>query len=114
MPILPENKKRYPRDWKAISRAIKDRAGWRCECRGECGRGPEHAGEDLRCPNAHNTPALNFGFNVVITTAHLDHVPENCGDDNLRAMCQCCHLAYDREHHQKTAARRRAERAACA
>lgn len=31
MPIRPENLARYPPDWKAISRQIKERAGWCCE-----------------------------------------------------------------------------------
>ena len=41
---------------------------------------------------------------VVLTTAHLDHTPENCDPANLRAMCQGCHLHYDRDHHRETAA----------
>jgi hypothetical protein len=40
---------------------------------------------------------------VVLTIAHLDHTPENCADDNLRAWCQRCHLRYDQEHHQRNA-----------
>lgn len=44
---------------------------------------------------------------VVLTTAHLDHVPEHLDDDNLRAMCQGCHLHYDRDHHAETRARTR-------
>ena len=32
MPIKPENKGRYPKDWKAISTAIRERAAGRCEC----------------------------------------------------------------------------------
>jgi hypothetical protein len=39
---------------------------------------------------------------VILTTAHLDHRPENCDDDNLLAMCQGCHLHYDRDHHAET------------
>ena len=39
MPIRPENKERYPADWTAISLATRERAKWRCECEGECGRG---------------------------------------------------------------------------
>lgn len=31
MPIRPENAARYPKDWPAISAAIRARAGWRCE-----------------------------------------------------------------------------------
>jgi hypothetical protein len=30
MPIKPENRARYPKDWKAISVAAKERAGWKC------------------------------------------------------------------------------------
>lgn len=107
MPIKPENAKRYPKDWGEIATRIKDRAGWRCECHGECGRGT-HVG---RCPNRHHQPAYGTGSTVILTTAHLDHTPENCGDENLRAMCQGCHLHYDRDHHQQsTAATRRANR----
>lgn len=110
MPIRPENRDRYPSDWPAISRAIKDRAGWRCECEGECGR-PSHDGS--RCPNVHGSRAYGTGKVVVLTTAHLDHTPENCDPANLRAMCQGCHLHYDREHHAATrAATRAADRAA--
>ena len=42
---------------------------------------------------------------VVLTVAHLDHTPENNDRDNLRALCQACHLAYDAPH--KAAERRR-------
>lgn len=31
MPIKPENAKRYPKDWPAISSSIRERAGHRCE-----------------------------------------------------------------------------------
>lgn len=103
MPIRPENRARYPKDWNAISTAIKDRAGWRCECEGECGRGT-HAG---RCPNLHGEPAYGTGSTVILTTAHLDHTPENCEPSNLKAMCQGCHLHYDRDHHAETAYRNR-------
>lgn len=98
MPIRPENKDRYPEDWPAISAAIRQRAGDRCECEGECGRGT-HEG---RCPNRQGQPAYGTGSIVVLTTAHLDHTPENCADDNLKSMCQGCHLHYDRKHHAET------------
>lgn len=95
MPIHPDNRARYPKDWKAISQRIRfDRAGGRCECDGECGI--DHEG---RCQAEHGKPNPMTGNNVVLTTAHLDHTPENCGDDNLKAMCQRCHLRLDRDHH---------------
>jgi hypothetical protein len=101
MPIRPENRHRYPTDWKAISLRIRTvRAAGRCECLGECGRGT-HTG---RCPNVNGGTAYGTGSKVVLTVAHLNHTPEDCRDDNLRAMCQGCHLHYDRDHHRETAA----------
>lgn len=105
MPIRPENLARYPSDWKAISLRIRtERAAGRCECLGECGRGT-HTG---RCPNLNGGQAYGTGSKVVLTVAHLDHTPENVDDSNLRAMCQGCHLHYDRDHHAETRARTRA------
>lgn len=105
MPIRPENRNRYPADWPEISHRIRfERAGGRCECQGECGR-RTHSG---RCPNTHTGRAYDTGSRVLLTTAHLDHTPENCDPDNLRAMCQGCHLHYDRDHHAETARRTRA------
>lgn len=108
MPIRPENRDRYPTDWRAIATRIKQvRAGGRCECTGECGR----ATHEGRCPNRHGGLAYDTGSTVVLTVAHLDHQPEHCDDTNLRAMCQGCHLHYDRDHHTLTAsATRRAAR----
>ncbi|QFP96850.1 HNH endonuclease [Gordonia phage Mcklovin] len=98
MPIRPENRGRYPADWADISQSIKERADWRCECHGECGRGTH----DGRCQNRHGGNAYGTGSRVILTTAHLDHTPENCDPENLRAMCQGCHLHYDRAHHAET------------
>ena len=88
MPIRPENRARYPKNWKQISDHIRFvRAGGRCEF----------------CREAeHGRPHPVTGSRVVLTTAHLDHVPENCAGDNLAAMCQRCHLVYDAEHHART------------
>jgi len=100
MPIRPENKHRYPKNWPDISHRIRfDRAQGRCECTGQCGRGT-HEG---RCPNRHGGDAYGTGSKVVLTTMHLDHTPENCDDSNLLAGCQGCHLHYDKDHHAQTA-----------
>lgn len=48
---------------------------------------------------------------IVLTVAHLDHQPENNADDNLLALCQRHHLAYDAEHHKVTAYRTRKDAA---
>lgn len=87
MPISPENKALYPKDWAEISWRIRfERAKGFCEhngCTAEQGR--EH-------------PIT--GSIVVLTVAHLDHNPANCADGNLEAMCQRCHLRYDAHHHR--------------
>jgi hypothetical protein len=93
MPIRPENKARYPLDWKAITAAIRQRAGNRCE--------GSPAYPDCRAQNGDPHPET--GSRVVLTVAHMDHAPENCAPYNLRAWCQRCHLHYDRLHHAQTA-----------
>ena len=36
---------------------------------------------------------------VVLTVAHLNHVAGDDRPENLAALCNCCHLRYDREQH---------------
>ena len=91
---------RYPNDWKKISAAIRERAGNRCECEGECGLHRTHPGP-RRCIEINGQPAKWAKGTVILTTAHLDHVPENCDPSNLKAMCQRCHLRYDMKLHQQ-------------
>lgn len=99
MPIRPENKHRYPHNWKAISSFVRFvRASSRCECDGRCNSG-RHDGS---CRERHGHPSLYNGKKIVLTVAHLDHRPERCDPGNLMAMCQSCHLSYDRDHHAET------------
>lgn len=106
MRIRPENRDRYPDDWDDISANIRfGRADGRCECRGECGRPRGYLDTDRRCRNRHDQLAYQTGARVVLTTAHLNHTPEDCRPDNLLALCQGCHLNHDADHH--TATRRR-------
>ncbi len=93
MPIRPENKARYPKDWKAISVSVREDAGNRCEGSPDF---PE-------CRAENGAPHPETGSKVVLTVAHLDHTPENCDRANLKAWCQRCHLNYDKTHHAKTA-----------
>jgi hypothetical protein len=114
-PIKPENKARYPKNWKEIRARIQARAGNACE-------GCEIPNGMFRVPSGAWSSDIDAAADmledgerltrIVCTVAHLDHTPENCSDDNLRFWCQRCHLAYDQEHHQQTAyATRRAGRA---
>ena len=87
MPIKPENKKRYPKNWKQISEDIRfNRANNKCEM---CG-----------CENYKLHPVT--GSKVILTVAHLDHTPENCDYSNLKALCQKCHNNYDVNHRKQT------------
>lgn len=98
---MPMDRSRYPADWAAISRRIREeRARGICECRGECGK---HRGV---CPERNGERAIHFRGRVVLTVAHLNHRPEDCRDENLRAMCQRCHLAYDEEEHRANGRKR--------
>lgn len=93
MPIKPENRNRYPANWKQIVAKVRERSGNRCE------GSPNWP--DCRAVNGEPHPST--GSKVVLTTAHLDHQPENCDLSNLRHWCQRCHLAYDAQHHAQTA-----------
>ena len=86
MPIRPENRERYPADWKAISLRVREEAGWKCEW---CGK------PDKRISDGSHPPWDEEDTHCVLTVAHLDHTPENCERDNLRALCEKCHNTYD-------------------
>lgn len=132
MPIRESEKHRYPHDWPVISQRIRERAGWRCEFCGVKngalgGRvngvfypaapyGEKKGRLDWPKPGEHawcHPPDRGDGkglqgrhlkiMRIVLTVAHLDHTPENCADDNLKALCQRCHLVYDARHHAKNA-----------
>jgi hypothetical protein len=110
LPIRPENKHRYPKNWREISQRIRFvRAAARCECTGECGL--DHGG---RCTAEHGQANPRTGSKVVLTTAHRDHTPENVEDGNLFAACQQCHFRYDGPHHRETAAATRRAKAEAA
>lgn len=83
MPISKTNRSRYPKDWPARRRAVLERADHCCEM----------------CGVANYSTNPRTGSRVVLTTAHLHPPIEDCRLTNLMAMCQQCHLAYDREQH---------------
>ena len=90
MPIKPENKSRYPKNWEEIRVRILKRANNRCEF---CG---------VENHTYRYNPKTGKDAYIVLTIAHLDHTPENCSDDNLKALCQRCHNRYDAEHRKQT------------
>ena len=96
MPISPENAKRYPANWQEIVELVRERSGDCCE------GSPAY----MDCRAANGKPHPITGSQVVLTTGHLDHMPENCSIEdlsNLKHWCQRCHLTYDAKHHAQTA-----------
>jgi len=84
MPIKSENKNKYPKNWKEISIKIRtERANNKCEF----------------CEAENYQPHPITKSKVILTVAHLDHNPENCSEENLKALCQKCHLNYDLKYH---------------
>lgn len=137
MPIRIEDRDRYPDDWPQISHRIKERAGWACEkCRVPNGevirRGVTEDGQavwryasdssymDGYCAETgeevpdtgEDTVGWGNPVKVVLTVAHLDHMPENCDPQNLRAWCQRCHNRYDAP--MRRAGIKARQKAACA
>lgn len=83
MPIQPENRERYPSDWKAISLRVRTEAEWRCQW----------------CDAENGKPHPRTGSKVVLTVHHLNHLPEDSRRANLVALCQRCHLGADMRIH---------------
>lgn len=135
MPIRPEMKDRYPAEWPMIRMAILERAKHKCEQCGKPNRKRVHtmpdgrwvevyelnpdpdaiaafpwrdsSGRECPTPPAPGIYEQSKIIKVVLTVAHLDHIPENCDHDNLRAWCQRCHLRYDANEHARNAANTR-------
>lgn len=95
---MPVNYSNYPPNWKERRTRILKRAGNSCEW----------------CGAENYQPHPVTGSKVVLTIAHLDHDAENWSvpDERLAALCQRCHLNYDRPQHLRKAAitRRRKKR----
>jgi hypothetical protein len=117
------DRSRYPKNWNKISRQIREAAGQRCE---QCGA-PNYAAV---ARNEDGTPhvlsateieILNTAGDedcitrIVLTVAHIGapkpdgspgdkHDKMDCRRENLRALCQRCHLALDLDDHIRHAA----------
>ena len=126
MPIKPEFRKFYRGpEWQAVRARIRERAGDCCE---QCGlgngwlalrvsgywwdiaryrwRSPDKS-ELLTRRQMREMCALHRRLrrrwvHIVCTVAHLNHVPGDDRDENLKFLCQWCHLNYDKLHHRET------------
>jgi hypothetical protein len=98
MPIKPENKSRYPKNWKEISEFIRfERADNMCEFCGAINHSFVNRKTRELCLKDEDD-----SIQIILTVAHLDHNPENCNPDNLKALCQKCHNNYDQKHRKET------------
>lgn len=43
----------------------------------------------------------------MLAVAHLNHVAGDDRDENLKALCQWCHLHWDQIHHKETRSSRK-------
>lgn len=113
MPFDPAD---YHPDWEWIRLQVMEQDGWTC----------------AMCGVPHNTYVVRIGGEwmpaaafvpggiegmrvtfVILTTAHLDHDRGNNEPSNLRALCQACHLNWDRSFHlRQRSANRRSRRLA--
>ena len=86
---MPCDYKEYHPKWTLIVRLIRKRSGDKCE------GSPKFP--ECRAANREYHPET--GSKVVLTTAHLDGDKTNNRFDNLRHLCQRCHLHHDIGHH---------------
>ena len=98
---MPMERSLYPTDWDAIAHMVKTESNWTCE---QCGKQCREFDEDLvdfviRTSGGRHSKAdyerLMHPQKFTLTTAHLDHVPENCHRSNLKALCVPCHARMD-------------------
>lgn len=82
MPIKKENRKYYSSpQWRTLSRYVRfTRAKGRCE----------------KCGAPEGQRNLFTGGAIELAAAHLNHTPGDDRKKNLKALCQACHLNYDR------------------
>ncbi|MDM3845972.1 MAG: HNH endonuclease signature motif containing protein [Aphanizomenon gracile PMC638.10] len=75
---------RYPKEWKQLSKSIKEKANWRCQ---KCDRVCLRPGE-----KPHTTKPRAYDLQV----HHWNRDPSDNRPENLVALCPKCHLSYHR------------------
>jgi hypothetical protein len=86
---MPCDYSQYHPKWTLIVRLIRKRSGDYCE--------GSPAYPECRAKNGEPHPIT--GSKVVLTTAHMDHDKQNNRFNNLKHLCQRCHLHHDRHQH---------------
>jgi hypothetical protein len=61
-----------------------------------------HNWEGIEIPGLISFQRATRTIRVVLAVVHLNHTPGDDRDDNLRCLCQWCHLNYDKFEHRET------------
>ena len=80
---MPIDYKKYPKEWKLISKAVIKKAENKCEL----------------CNAENYKPHWKTKSKVILTVHHIDCILKNNSKYNLIALCQRCHLRLDLEKH---------------
>lgn len=134
MPIAKQFRKFYGAVWRNITRPrILKRAGYKCE---QCGKPDRthvwvwNGGATGQYWTLRIKPAAKQAWTyckyggsgnfvlyedfaqcrrilVVLSVCHLNHTSGDDRDENLKALCQWCHLNLDKLHHRETRAARK-------
>ena len=118
---MPIDYRKYPSNWKTeIRPSILEMANNCCQFCGAKNYSvyliendkkiflqPYESTNFFICPDGFKRTVGRTGAftlkKVVLTIAHLDHDISNNCLSNLKALCQKCHLSYDKDHHKKNA-----------
>ena len=117
MPIRPDLRPLYPSHWRKLSDRVRFKhAAGRCQvcrrphlARVRClpngqwfdqasSFWRDHGGRPAQTPDLVELIGIRV-TRVVLAAAHLDNNPRNNRLQNLRALCQRCHLLHDRSYH---------------
>jgi len=105
---MPIDYSKYPANWKTeIRPAILKRAGNRCEFCGVQNGSTVYRQKKSRCRGQSSSYSNTKAVKIVLTVAHLNHDITDNRPENLRALCQRCHLTHDKEQHAQTRRRNR-------
>lgn len=117
---MPVDYKRYPANWKEISKRIREREGNKCKWCGLANGAIGHRDPGGRFWTDEEIDRMVEGdtldyepwrrVRIILTVAHLGtdyddgrpgdkHDKMDVRDCNLAALCQRCHLNYDRDEH---------------
>lgn len=84
---MPIDSRKYPKNWKELSLAVKEESNYCCSC---CGKKCYKPGEIP--PNLTRSEWSG----AILQTHHKDFNSSNNNSDNLISLCSVCHLQVHR------------------